>query len=80
MLDDPKIPAYLEALCKQVTDDVIGNIMFLDAMRRYVRMNDPQIVRGFTERADRLGKARLDLPGRSPWRTVRTVCGISKAH
>jgi hypothetical protein len=64
LLDDPKIPTYLEALCKQVTDDVIGNIMFLDAMRGNIRMNDPRIVRDFTERADRLGKAKLDLPGR----------------
>jgi hypothetical protein len=64
LLDDPKIPAYLEALCKQVTDDVIANILFLDAMRREVRMNDPQIVRDFTEKADRLGKAKLDLPER----------------
>jgi hypothetical protein len=53
-----------EVLCKQVTDDVIGNIMFLDAIRKDGRMNDPQVVRDFAEGADRLGKAKLDLPGR----------------
>lgn len=35
MLANPKIEVYLEALCKQVNDDVIRNIMFLDAVKKH---------------------------------------------
>lgn len=64
VLDDPKIDAMLDALCKQANDDVISNIMYFDAMRPHGTMNDPQISRDFAERADRLAKAKLDLVGR----------------
>ena len=65
LLADPKIQAYLEALCKQVTDDVIGNIMFLDAVKQHGElMNDPQACRDMIDRASRLGTAKLSLPDR----------------
>jgi hypothetical protein len=65
LLADPKIQAYLEALCKQVSDDVIGNIMFLDAVKRHgALMNDPQTCRDFAERASRLSMAKISLPDR----------------
>jgi len=64
LLGDPKIQAYLETLCKQVTDDVMSNIMYFDAMKPHGTMNDPQVCRDFAERADRLGKAKLILPDR----------------
>lgn len=64
VLDDPKIDATLDALCKQATADVSSNIEYFDAMKPQGTMNDPQIRRDFSERADRLGKARLDLVGR----------------
>jgi hypothetical protein len=63
--DAPNIQAYLEELCKQVTDDVIANINFLDTAREQgMLMNDPQAAREFTERASRLGAAKLDIPDR----------------
>jgi hypothetical protein len=63
LLGDPKIQANLEALCKQVTEDVISNIMYRDAMESQVK-NDPQIVRDYNERMDRLGQAKLIIPDR----------------
>jgi hypothetical protein len=63
--DDPNIQAYLDELCKRVTDDVIANINFLDAARdQGTLMTDPLAVREFTERASRLGTAKLDIPDR----------------
>jgi hypothetical protein len=64
--DDPKIQAYLEELCKQVTDDVISNITHRDAMNEQVAAikNDPKVVKEFAERTARLGAAKLNLPGR----------------
>jgi hypothetical protein len=47
LLGDPKIQAYLEGLCKQVTDDVIGNRMFLDAMKEHGTMNEPEVRQDF---------------------------------
>lgn len=64
--NDAEIQAYLEELCKQVTDDVIANIMFLDSMREQIPAlrTDPQVVKDFGERASRLGTARLKIPDR----------------
>jgi hypothetical protein len=63
--DDPKIKAYLDQLCKQVTDDVIANIMFRDAVNDAAAMrNNPQAVADFTARVSRLGAAKLDIPDR----------------
>ena len=59
VLADPTIEAILGALCKQVTDDVISNIMYFDAMKSQGTMSDPQILRDFNDRADRLGRAKL---------------------
>jgi hypothetical protein len=64
VLDDPKIDATLDALCKQATADVVSDIMYFDAMKPHGTMGDPEISREFAERADRLGKAKLDLVGR----------------
>jgi hypothetical protein len=64
VLDDPKIEANLDALCKEATDDVIRNIMYFDGMRPHGTMNDPEMSREFAERADRLGRAQLILVGR----------------
>ena len=64
VLADTKVEAHLDALCKQVTDDVISNIMYFDSMKSQGTMNDPQILRDFNERADRLGRAKLTIADR----------------
>jgi hypothetical protein len=64
VLADTKIGAYLDALCKQVADDVISNIMYFEAMKSQSTMNDPQILRDFNERADHLGRAKLLIADR----------------
>ena len=64
VLDDPKIDATLDVLCKQANDDVISNIMYLDGMRPHLATYDIEMRRAFAERADWLGKAKLDLFGR----------------
>jgi hypothetical protein len=64
VLADTKIGAHLDALCKQVTDDVISNIMYFEAMKSQSTMNDTQILRDFNERADRLGRAKLIIADR----------------
>jgi hypothetical protein len=81
LADEPTIQLYLEELCKQVTGDVIGNIMYLDAMKEQVPAikNDPQVVKAFAERAARLGAAKLDIPDRH-LRTAPTICEILEAY
>jgi hypothetical protein len=65
LADDPKIQAYLDQICKEVSDDVIANIMIIDAMNENPAMkNDPQAGREFTERVERLGLAKLNITGR----------------
>jgi hypothetical protein len=64
VFDDPKIDANLDAMCKQITDDVISNIMYFDAMKSQGTMNDPKILRDFNDRADRLGRAKLIIANR----------------
>jgi hypothetical protein len=60
LLGDPQIQAYLEDLYKQVKDDVIGNIMFLQSTAGAM-MNDPQICQDVAKRASQLGTAKLNL-------------------
>jgi hypothetical protein len=63
LFDDPRMHAYLEQLCTKVADDVIANIVFLDAMKDQAALvTNPEAVRDFTERASRLGAARLEIP------------------
>jgi hypothetical protein len=64
LLDDPIIEASLEELCKQVTDEVINNIMYINGMRPHLATMDIQTRKDFTERAGRLGEAKLTIGGR----------------
>jgi hypothetical protein len=64
VLDDPKIDATLDALCKQANDDVIKEIKYFDTVGPQGTMNDPQILRDFNERADRLGRAKFIIADR----------------
>jgi hypothetical protein len=64
VLDDSKLEAILDNLCKQVTDDVISNIMYIDGMKPHLATVDPQTCRDFAERVDCLGKAKLIILGR----------------
>jgi hypothetical protein len=64
LLDDPILEATLDTLCKQVTDDVISNIMYIDGMKPHLATLDPQTHQEFGERADRLGRAKLILVGK----------------
>jgi hypothetical protein len=63
LLADPQIEAYLEDLCKQVKERVIGPIMFIQSSEGAMA-NDPQMRREVAERASRLGTAKLDLADR----------------
>lgn len=63
MLDDPKIGDYLEDLYKQVNEDVISDIYFLQHVAGGT-MNDPQIVRDVADRTSELGAAKLQLADR----------------
>jgi hypothetical protein len=64
LLDNPKIQTYLEELCKRVTDDVIGNIMYFELMNEQLAAirNDPQVVKELAERHSRLVTVKHDLP------------------
>ena len=33
LFDNANLPAYLEQLCKQITEEVIGNRMFVEAVK-----------------------------------------------
>jgi hypothetical protein len=62
---DPKLQAYLEQLCKQVGEDVISNIVSLDAMGRAgLPMNDPQMIQDMMNKTSQLGAAKLEIPDR----------------
>jgi hypothetical protein len=63
LLDDPKLHAYLESLCKEVSDNVLANITYLDVMKTQAT-SDPQVRQDYAERANRLGMAKLEVPGR----------------
>ncbi|MGA7240408.1 MAG: hypothetical protein WBY44_32285 [Bryobacteraceae bacterium] len=65
LADDSKIQAQLDEICKQVSDDVIANIMFIDAMNENPAMkSDPRVIRDFNERASRLSVAKLNITNR----------------
>jgi hypothetical protein len=64
VLNDSKLEAVLDELCKQVTDDVISNIMYFDGMKPHLATIDLQTRQDFAERVDRLGKAKLIILGR----------------
>jgi hypothetical protein len=65
LADDPKIQAHIDQICKQVSDDVIANIMFIDAMNENPAMkSDPEVCREFNERASRLGVAKFNIADR----------------
>lgn len=65
LFDNANLPAYLEQLCKQITDEVIGNSMFVEALKNETAlMNDPEAVQEFVQRAARPGAARLEIPER----------------
>jgi hypothetical protein len=57
--DDPKLQTYLEQLCKRVGDEVYGNIVSIEALKRAGAMADPLIV----QKATQLGTAKLEIPG-----------------
>ncbi len=60
------LPTYLEQLCTQINEEVIGPIMYLDAMNKQIAaiQNDPEAVKKRVEAAARLGAAKLDIPQR----------------
>jgi HEAT repeat protein len=64
VLGDTKLEAILDDLCKQVTDDVISNIMYIDGMKPHLATSDPQTRQDFAERVGRLGKSKLTVFGR----------------
>jgi hypothetical protein len=65
LLDDySKIKATLEALWKEVDDDVMSYIRYSDAVKPQSTMNDPQTLLESTQRADRFGHAKLDIADR----------------
>ena len=63
LLADPQIQAYLEDLYKQVKDQVIGNIMFIQSSEG-VMTNDPRMRREVAQRGSQLDAAKVDLADR----------------
>jgi hypothetical protein len=65
LLADLGIQAYLEALCKEVSDKVISNIMFLDAMKEHPALKtDPHICEDTAKKSSQLGSAKLSIHDR----------------
>jgi hypothetical protein len=66
VLGEANIQAYLEELCKQVRDDVLGYITYLDAMNGQVAAikNDPLVVKDREGRGERYAAAKHNLPAR----------------
>ncbi len=64
LLEDQIIQATLEALCREVDDDVISNIRYFDAMKSPSTVNDPSMAPESIQRAARLSMAKLDIAGR----------------
>lgn len=61
--DDQTLHAYLEKLCKRVSEEVINNIFFLDGTKgEPALMNDPEIAKESMTRAHQLGLAKLRIP------------------
>lgn len=61
--DDPKLQAYLEQLCKRVTEEVINNIFFTDGIKQQPAiMHDPKVAQDFATRANQLALAKLKIP------------------
>ena len=61
--DDRKLQAYLDQLCKRVTEDVVNNIFFVDGMKQQAAiMRDPQFAQDFATRVNQLGVAKLKIP------------------
>lgn len=61
--DDRNLQAYLEQLCKRVTEEVINNIFFVEGMKEHPAiMSDPQSLRDVAAHANQLGVSRLKIP------------------
>ena len=62
LFDNANLPSYLEQLCKQITEEVIGNNMFVEAVRdEPALMGNPEAGREFLRRAARPGVAKLEI-------------------
>lgn len=65
LLNDPTVEAYLEGLSKEISDDVVGKIVFHDAVRGDVLlMKDPHVSQEFARRMSGLGTAKILIPER----------------
>jgi hypothetical protein len=66
LFDNANLPAYLEQLCKQITEEVIGNSMVVEAVMKNeaALVNNPEAVREFLQRAARPGVAKLEIAER----------------
>ncbi len=63
LFDNVNLPAYLEELCKQITEEVIGNTMFVQALKNETALkNNPEAACEFMQRAARPGIAKLEIP------------------
>lgn len=59
--DDERLRAYLEKLCKRVTDEIISNILFVEHMRQKANTNDSQIDQAIRNRESQLGPVKLKI-------------------
>jgi hypothetical protein len=65
LFNDVNLPAYLVQLCEQITEEVIGNRMFVEAVKNEAGlMNNPEVAPEFAKRAARFGVAKLEIPDR----------------
>jgi len=72
LFDNVNLPAYLEQLCTEITKEVIGNNMFLEAVKdqKDALMSDPRAARDYMERAARPGVAKVEIPQRYNFREL----------
>jgi hypothetical protein len=65
LFDNVNLPSYLEQLCKQIAQEVVGNRMFVETVKSEAAlMSDPEVAREYSQRAARLGVAKLEIPER----------------
>jgi hypothetical protein len=66
LFDNVNLPNYLEQLCTEITKDVVGTSMYLDALSKQVAaiQNTPEAFQGRTENTTRHAAAIVNIPER----------------
>jgi hypothetical protein len=72
LFDNVNLPAYLEQICTEITKEIIGTNMFVEAVKdqRAALMSDPKAASDYLERAARPGTAKSEIPERYNFREL----------